>query len=565
MHLSAMRHVLRSCAVTLTAVAGLIAAEQASDPPQNPHGFGLGLIPPSVAERAAAEAAFRPIMPVRANALRLQRLQAERLALGLEPVAMEPVGAGSEVEFAGSAVETDDLGKQDVQGPVQSVAAQDELPFAVDNSQLSAFPPIGHQGSLGTCVSWALGYYAFSYEYNLVHGLDGKASAAHRFSPRWLYNLTNFGLADAGGSQSTIFSVLQRMGALTMAEFPNNGDFVQWPAGKEFWRAALTRRAGTMTNATPFDITAADIPTIKALVANGRVLPYATHVQRYAQKPLGNDPGTPDDDGFAGQQVCPWLTTDVGSNAGHQMTIVGYHDELWYDADADGSVDPGEKGAFKVANSWGTGDWNAGFRWVLYDAFLANTAYQLPIAQAKRMPATMSPPVWLTVNQTPVAIQAEITVRHVNRREFILAVGSTTAMAATTPGNQLSAWNYSQFPGNNTGNLAFSGGPVGWEDYTFVFDLREFTPLPGQVRRVFLGVKDYAYSTNGITLKAFHLTDAAGTILASSGSVPCSHTAGVDSAWYPTWAWLDIGVPDGNQPPAIGPVAVADPGALVLP
>jgi hypothetical protein len=556
-----MHHVLHPWVPLLAALAGLTAADQASDPPQNLHGFGLGLIPPTAAERKAAEAAFRPIVRVQANALRIQRIQAERQARGLEPVLTAPVDDGNAVEFAGPVAA--ESGSKAEQGSIAQT--QDALPVSVDNSLLPTFPPIGNQGSLGTCVSWALGYYAFSHEYNLVHGLDGKASAAHRFTPRWLYNLTNLGLADAGGTQNTIFSVLQRMGALTMAEFPYNGDFVQWPSGKESWRAALTRRAGTMTNATPFDITAADIPIIKALVANGRVLPYATHVLRYAQKSLGNDPGTPEDDGFAGQQVCPWLTTDVGSNAGHQMTIVGYHDALWYDADGDGGVDPGEQGAFKVANSWGTGDWNAGFRWVLYDAFLANTAYQLPIAQAKRMPATMSPPVWLTVNQAPVAIQAEITVRHVNRREFVLAVGSTTAMAATTPGNQLSTWNYSQFPGNNTGNRAFSGAPVGWEDYTFVFDLREFTPLPGQVRRVFLGLMDYPYSTNGITLKAFHLTDAAGAILASSASVPRSHTAGVDSASIPTWAWLDISAPDGNQPPAIGPVAVAEPAALVLP
>ena len=35
------------------------------------------------------------------------------------------------------------------------------------------------------------------------------------------------------------------------------------------------------------------------------------------------------------------------------MTIVGYDDDIWYDINEDGKVQEGEKGAFKVANSWG--------------------------------------------------------------------------------------------------------------------------------------------------------------------------------------------------------------------
>lgn len=58
------------------------------------------------------------------------------------------------------------------------------------------------------------------------------------------------------------------------------------------------------------------------------------------------------------------------SNAkyGHAMTIVGYDDTVNCDVNGNGSIEPFERGAFKVTNSWGTGWKNGGYVWVLYDA-----------------------------------------------------------------------------------------------------------------------------------------------------------------------------------------------------
>ena len=35
------------------------------------------------------------------------------------------------------------------------------------------------------------------------------------------------------------------------------------------------------------------------------------------------------------------------------MTLVGYNDNIWVDINHDGKIQTGEKGAFKIANSWG--------------------------------------------------------------------------------------------------------------------------------------------------------------------------------------------------------------------
>ena len=53
----------------------------------------------------------------------------------------------------------------------------------------------------------------------------------------------------------------------------------------------------------------------------------------------------------------------------HYVTIVGYDDDIAYDINGDGVVDPEkEKGAFKIANSFGEGWGNDGFMWIMYDA-----------------------------------------------------------------------------------------------------------------------------------------------------------------------------------------------------
>ena len=61
--------------------------------------------------------------------------------------------------------------------------------------------------------------------------------------------------------------------------------------------------------------------------------------------------------------------------SGHEFTIVGYNDNIRCDINDDGDTDdPGEQGAFKIANSWGKKWGNGGFVWVMYDAVRSKSA-----------------------------------------------------------------------------------------------------------------------------------------------------------------------------------------------
>ena len=65
----------------------------------------------------------------------------------------------------------------------------------------------------------------------------------------------------------------------------------------------------------------------------------------------------------------PYTDKEAFSSVGsHAFTIVGYDDNIACDINNDGYIQDSEKGAFKIANSWGTYWGNEGFAWIMYDA-----------------------------------------------------------------------------------------------------------------------------------------------------------------------------------------------------
>jgi hypothetical protein len=464
-----------------------------------------GLILSDPATIAAERAATPCLLAVRPNALRRQRALAEAQARG------QPVPAITAWPEAQTVLRAQAGTKASAAAQMKAEAQAAASVSVVDNSLLAAFPPIRTQDSLNACVPFSVVYYALTYEVALAKGWDAKNGGdAFRFSPKWAYNLVNGG-SDGGTTPGAVFDVLGSGGAVSWSTMPYVGNgsnplnYRGWPtATPAVWRTALATQvpAGINLSNSIYINGQTEISLIKDLVANGRVLPFATQVLRWVQ-------GT----ASGGAKVCPWLRSSQGSGAGHMMTIVGYDDGLWLDANGNGAQDAGEIGAFKVANSWGTSDWNAGFRWILYDAFLPVSA--ISGAPADRVAANAGQAVyWLTLAPAP-KILAEITLNHSMRRDLTMAVG----VAATgTPAPDINSYAYSTLFVGTGGPYAFSGDAPAMQSVTLTVDFGALEPQPAAARRFFVGVKDGGWSTDGLTVTACRLVKPDGSVIAQAAS-----------------------------------------------
>ncbi|MGE0825954.1 MAG: C1 family peptidase [Candidatus Binatia bacterium] len=248
------------------------------------------------------------------------------------------------------------------------------IPAAVDNSASIHFPPIGSQGSQGSCTAWATCYYYNSYtqardeNINVSGGISDPVAVTFIGSPGFLYNLVNRGV-DGGASTSSVVGRLNEVGCSSWKTKPYSAaDHTSWPS-EVSWVDALkfrTSRSNTITLTTP-----TGIDLLKQHLANGNIAVTRTDVYSNWHPTFRNNQNRGINNGvlFSHQGE-----TFVG---GHAMTIVGYDDNRMYN---DGTTL--KHGAFLVANSWGTG-WGTtntvgrvGFMWVAYDYVqAANSAF----------------------------------------------------------------------------------------------------------------------------------------------------------------------------------------------
>lgn len=267
------------------------------------------------------------------------------------------------------------------------------LPDEVDNSTNGNgvyFPPIRSQGRIGSCVAWATTYYQYTNTINKARGVQ--TTTANTYSPMWTYNLCNNG-EDEGTIGSWAYDVLLNMGAAIIEEVPIKtsispaSNYLSWHAEDEIWEHALHNRISDYTFFTthytvngvdiessypvPMEGTPvtgpkdSDLDTLKTALNNGDVLAVSVCINSWKYKTIKNcnQPGIDNSHvGDIAAYVCD------GFKGGHKMTLVGYNDNIWVDINNNDEIDDGEMGAFKIANSWGTGYGNKGFYWVAYDA-----------------------------------------------------------------------------------------------------------------------------------------------------------------------------------------------------
>jgi len=343
-----------------------------------------------------------------------------------------------------------------------------DLPAYVDNSTLPCFPPIGDQGMLGSCVAFASTYYQLTHEIGLLNGYNNKTSNVHILSPKWTYNMLNHG-GDNGAYPQDAYTLLFRNGVTSIVNFPySETDFLSWDLHTQDWIDAMSNRTNLPVYISGIGGSSQDLTQIKQLLNNGHILTFATFAYSWQFSTIPNNRNPNADNRFVGQAAINWLN---GESGGHYITLVGYNDNIWIDINGNGQVDPGEMGAFLIANSWGNNWGNNGFIWVAYDAFLSQSAVPGgPNAGRAAMASGMNNYVvsvtGKAANYHPSYI-AEFGLTSAVRSEIGISAGISST-AFLSPSNMF-----------NSGAIYFQGGPYGFdgraasETATFALDLTD--------------------------------------------------------------------------------------------
>ncbi|MBA4387913.1 MAG: hypothetical protein C0404_08020 [Verrucomicrobia bacterium] len=487
-----------------------------------PEVFGTGLKDETPEGQAWLKKHCPPVRQIKLNTLALQRINKARRTGGQSELSAVDIGAvpvGQEAVLESAP----DAG-------ITSIPDPGVVPMAgtfLDNSTEIWFPPIRSQGSIGSCVCWGITYYTLTYEVCRLKGWNAKSGDNTLiFSPKWTYNMINGG-TDAGSSMSDAFGVQMSHGAAKWSAYPYDSDYRGWCMTPTAWRDAIRWRMANYYSISSMN-TSTGIQNLKNNLLNGYICPFATYVTSWQYTTVGNDPATTNDDSFVGQRICNYMNGTAGA---HIMTFVGYNDDIWCDINNNGAVDTGEKGAFKLANSWGTGDWNSGYRWVSYDAFYT-TSQVTGANQPGRLMLLQSTGAcyYEVVQDHPVKLYGKFTVNHALRNQMQMRLGMS-ASGAASPSQYFTPYGLTY----DGGGYAFNGGSTA-VDGTFYLDFSDLNPANGQNYRFWaLGYDNAAGSP--LTLKSFSVVDTWGSERSATNFSPAN---GVADGGAEVRSWIDM-------------------------
>lgn len=207
------------------------------------------------------------------------------------------------------------------------------LPSSVDLS--TRIPPVGDQGSVGSCVCWATGYYYKTYQEARERGWSVNDSK-HQFSPSFLWN--NHG----GGQFFLSQEMIRGFGVPTVSSFPSietatkPSHFTEAAQYKSANYTALFIKQTNIVGSMFVGKYGNNTKVLKSWLASGDVLviglPILNSFYDYISGVYNvKDPMT---DAFSGL---------------HALCVVGYDDSMK---------------AFRAVNSWGSGWGENGYVWL---------------------------------------------------------------------------------------------------------------------------------------------------------------------------------------------------------
>jgi len=342
------------------------------------------------------------------------------------------------------------------------------LPSSVDLSSSSWFPPIGNQGSQGSCVAWAVGYYVKTFQEAKEHGWNlsgaqwigsyyGYPTVAYQgeiISPSFIYNLINGGV-DNGSTFEDAINLVCGIGACSWEKMPYDlTNYTRWPS-EDAWREASLYRG----NSSSYEIlnlnTDEGLASLKNWIASGNLAVI----------------------GVDGNQFSSLTTNDVWTlgnylpvEINHANTVVGYDDNFSYSEGGKTCY-----GAFKIANSWGVGSWENvadGCYWISYEA----------------MKHCVQPCYLYSelINYTPELL-ASFRISHSKRSECDITIGAGNHLAPTA---------------TKSFSDLVNGGDHPFCSNNIIFDITEFKNYVTSIydQTYFIKVYDEGSSTTGMIM-----------------------------------------------------------------
>lgn len=369
-------------------------------------------------------------------------------------------------------------------------AAFAALPDHWNNAETKYFPPIFNQDS-GSCTYASRSGYIFTHEQNALRDADGSLPE-NQYPSHWVWLLLNGGVNWQKGE------ILQYVGSPNVVDYggrtyssffgpqePSHDDF-GWMTGYDRWKNTIGNRMLAPTS-TPLTLETEE----GRMAAKAWLYNHAGDLDFKAGGLISIDvasggqwhsiPKTAANDaiGVTGQSfVYRW-----GTAVDHSVTIVGYDDRIEFDLDGNGiagEAGKDEKGAWIIANSWGSWWCNGGFIYCPY-----KHAGPVSDQETGALPNGFLGGSLFHARKDFRPLRAlKLKMNYSHRSELLLQVGISTDLDATEPESIIDMHHFLYSGDGNWGGtdpapatpmLGRWQGRMNYEPMELMYDLTDFS------------------------------------------------------------------------------------------